>query len=105
MLIPYILISFSPIITYRFEVVVDMGCSVTCGVGSIMRTIACQQFVNGVVNMTEVDDIFCANQQRPPAVVTCRDNPPCPFWTVGEFGEVSANFFGGCSASVGDRER
>lgn len=52
-----------------------------------MRTVVCQQIVDGAINAT-VDDSFCAGDIRPPMIVTCEDNPPCPFWLAGEFSEV-----------------
>jgi hypothetical protein len=56
-----------------------------------MRNITCQQITTtNVVDIIDVDETFCedAGLYRPSEVLTCSNNPPCPRWSAGVFGEV-----------------
>ena len=75
--------------TYAFVSGPFGACSVTCGCGTQMRNVTCQETLNETV--TDVSDGVCVRQGLtvPARQRTC-NNFTCPNWRVGsDFGQVS----------------
>ena len=75
--------------TYAFVSGPFGACSVTCGCGTQMRNVTCQETLNDTV--TDVSDGVCVRQGLtvPARQRTC-NNFTCPNWRVGsDFGQVS----------------
>lgn len=58
-------------------------CSVTCGVGHMMRSVKCWDSVAQV----EIDDQYCT-EEKPTNISTCK-HPSCPDWSIGRWEDVS----------------